>query len=150
MRNTSLSGEVCRAQIIAALTLQGKTVLLPLGDFQRYDLVIDDGGRFLRVQCKVARLIKGAIQFHPCSIDSRSTPGRCVRKGYVGQVDFFGVYCPQVKKCYLVPIEIATATCCSLRVAPTKNGQQQGIRWAVDYEIRVDQVEVRGVEPLTS
>jgi hypothetical protein len=132
------------------LTLQGKTVLLPLGDFQRYDLVIDDGERFLRVQCKMGKLTNGAVHFHPCSIDSRSKPGRCVRKGYVGQVDLFGVSCPEVNKCYLVPVEIAPATCCSLRIAPVKNGQQRGIRWAADYEIRADRVEVRRVELLTS
>jgi hypothetical protein len=146
MRNTSLSGEVCRTQIIAALALQGKTVLLPLGDFQRYDLVIDEGGRFLRVQCKMAKLTNGAVHFHPCSIDSRSKPGRCVRKGYVGQVDLFGVYCPEVKKCYLVPVEVAPTTGCYLRIEPTKNGQKKGIRWAADYEIRV---EARRVELLT-
>ena len=149
MRNTSQSGEVCRAQIIAALTLQGKTVLLPLGDFQRYDLVVDDGGRFLRVQCKMGQLTGGAVHFHPCSIDSRSETGRCVRRGYAGQVDLFGVYCQQVNKCYLIPVEIAPATGCYLRIVPAKNGQQQGIRWAKDYEIRVDPVELAGIEPAT-
>jgi hypothetical protein len=141
MRNTSLTGEVCRTQVIAALTLQGKTVLVPLGDFQRYDLVIDDGGHFLRVQCKLGRLIKGAILFHPCSIDSRSKKGGCVRKGYVGEVDLFGVYCPEVKKCYLVPVGEAPTKECSLRVDPPKNGQKHRIRWAVNYEIRAEQVQ---------
>ena len=75
MRNTSLTGEVCRTQIIAALTLQDKSVLLPLGDFQRYDLVVEDGGRFFRIQCKMGKLRNGAIHFHPCSIDSRSKKG---------------------------------------------------------------------------
>lgn len=150
MRNTSLRGEVCRAQVVAALTLQGKTVLLPLGDFQRYDLVIDDGVRFLRVQCKMGKLTNGAVHFHPCSIDSRSKPGRCLRKGYVGQVDLFGVYCPEVNKCYLVPVAITPATGCSLRIESARNGQQRGVRWAADYEIRPDRVEVRRVELLTS
>jgi hypothetical protein len=138
MRNTSLTGEVGRTQLIAALTLQGKTVLLPLGDFQRYDLVVDQGGRFFRVQCKMGKLTKGAIHFHPCSIDSRSKKGGCVRKGYAGEIDFFGVYCPEVKKCYLVPVEVAPLTGCDLRIAPTKNGQKKGIRWASEYEIRLD------------
>jgi hypothetical protein len=83
----------------------------------------------------MARLTNGAVHFHPCSIDSRSEPGRCVRKGYVGQVDLFGVYCPQVKKCYLVPVAIAPATGCYLRVTPARNGQRRGIRRAADYEI---------------
>jgi hypothetical protein len=140
MRNTSLTGEVCRMQIMAAVALQGKIPLVPLGDFQRYDFVIDDGGRFLRVQCKMGKLVKGAILFHPCSIDSRSKNGGCVRKGYVGQVELFGVYCPELGKCYLVPVDEVTATECSLRVDPPRNGQKKGIRWAAVYEIRPEAV----------
>ncbi len=138
MRNTSLTGEVCRTQIIAALTMQGRALLLPMGDFQRYDLGIDDGrdGGYHRVQCKTGRLRKGAIVFYPCSVDSRSERGRCIRKGYLGQVQYFGVYCPDLKKCYLVPVEDATTTGCSLRVDPPRNGQKTRIRWAEDYEIK--------------
>ena len=136
MRNTSLAGEVCRTQLIAALTLQGKTLLLPLGDFQRYDLVVEESGRFFRIQCKMGRLIKGVITFYPCSVDSRSEKGRCLRKSYVGEVDLFGVYCPEVQKCYLVPIEVTRTTACSLRVEPPKNGQKTRIHWAADYEIK--------------
>jgi hypothetical protein len=131
-----MDGEVARMQIAAALSLQGKRVLLPLGDFQRYDLVIDDDGRFLRVQCKLGRLRKGAVLFHTCSVDSRSKKGTCIRKGYKGQIELFGVYCPEVKKCYLVPVGDAPATECSLRVGPPGNGQKRGVRWAADYEMQ--------------
>jgi hypothetical protein len=139
MRNTSLTGEVCRTQIIAALTLQGRKVLLPMGDFQRYDLGIDletPDGRFLRIQCKTGRLRKGAISFYPSSVDSRSERGRCIRKSYVGQVEYFGVYCPDLKKCYLVPVGHAALNQCQLRVDPPRNGQKTRIRWAADYEIK--------------
>ena len=136
MRNTSLIGEVCRMQVGAALSLSGMRVLMPLGDFQRYDLVFDDDGRFFRVQCKMGKLTKGAVHFHPCSIDSRSKKGTCIRKGYVGQVEFFGVYCRELKKCYLVPVDHVPRTECCLRLEPPKNGQKTRIRWAADYEIR--------------
>jgi hypothetical protein len=138
MRNTSLTGEVCRTQVIAALTLQGRMLVLPMGDFQRYDLGIDDGpeGGYHRVQCKTGRLRKGAIVFYPCSVDSRSERGRCIRKSYAGQVQFFGVYCPDLHKCYLVPVGDVPATTCSLRVDPPRNGQKQGVRSATAYEIR--------------
>ncbi len=65
MRNTSHIGEISRTQIIAALTLQGKSVLAPLGDFQRYDLVIDEEGKFLRVQCKTGQLKNGVVRARP-------------------------------------------------------------------------------------
>jgi hypothetical protein len=146
MRNTSQTGEVCRMQVGAALSLSGKRVLMPLGDFQRYDLVFDDDGRFFRVQCKMGQLTNGAVHFHPCSIDSRSKKGTCIRRGYVGEVEFFGVYCRELKKCYLVPIDQATRTQCCLRVDPPKNGQKTRIRWAADYEIHPDPVVIEEME----
>jgi len=130
---------------MAALALLGKRVLIPLADYLRYDLVIDDGGRFLRVQCKTGRLIKGAIRFDPCSIDSRSKQGGCIRKGYVGEVELFGVYCPELKRCYLIPLEDVTATGCHLRVEPPKNGQKTKIRWAADYELREETITPTGL-----
>lgn len=136
MRNTSHVGEVSRTQVIAALTLQGKTLLGPLGDFQRYDLGIDvGGGRFLRVQCKTGRLRNGAVVFYPCSVDSRSKKGRCIRKNYRQDVDFFGVYCPDNRKCYLVPVKEVPVTGCFLRVEAPRNGQKMRIRWADVFEI---------------
>jgi hypothetical protein len=138
MRNTSRTGEVSRTQVMAALVLQGKMVLVPLADYHRYDLAIDDGDRFVRVQCKTGRLNKGAIVFNPCSIDSQSKQGGCIRKGYAEQVELFGVYCPELRKCYLVPVKDVPTNECCLRVDPPRNGQKTRIRWAADYEIRVD------------
>ena len=136
MRNTSLVGEIARTQVMAALARNGKH-LLPLGDFRRYDFVFEDEeGKFFRTQSKNGRLIKGAIVFYPCSVDSRSDPGRCIRKKYTGEVDFFGVYCPDNGKCYLVPSAIATGYGCSLRIEAPRNGQKTKIRWASDYELR--------------
>jgi hypothetical protein len=63
-------------RIIAALADQNKDVLAPLGDFLRYDLVIDEGDRLLRVQCKTGHLVKGAVVFNPCSIDPCSIDSR--------------------------------------------------------------------------
>jgi hypothetical protein len=136
MRNTSHVGEVCRTQVIAALTKQGKEILLPLSDHRRYDLAIDEGDHFVRVQCKSGRLRRGAVVFYPCSADSRSQPGRCIRKHYAGQVEMFGVYCADNDKCYLVPVGDVPKTGCYLRVDSPRNRQRTRIRWAADYEIR--------------
>lgn len=57
------------------------------------------------------------------------------RRDYRGQVDYFAVYCPETDKVYLVPVEDVGTNEGSLRVEPTLNEQQKGVRWAVDYEI---------------
>ena len=149
MRNTSQIGEISRTQIIAALALQGKKIWLPLGDHQRYDLAIEENGTFLRVQCKTGRLIRGAIRFNPCSVDSRCKQGGCIRKQYSAEeIDLFGVYCPDNHRCYLVPVTEATRTECSLRIDPPRNSQRTRIRWAEMYQIKG--VELAGFEPATS
>jgi hypothetical protein len=135
MRETSHVGEVSRWQLIAALSRQGKQVLLPVGDHLRYDLAIDDEGIILRIQCKTGRLRTGAIRFATCSIDSRSQPGKCLRRSYRGQVELFGVYCTDNNKCYLVPVGKVGASQGSLRIDPPRNRQKTRIIWAEDYEI---------------
>ena len=59
---------------MAAVAVQGKSILVPLSDHLRYDFVFEDEhGQFFRVQCKNGRLINGRVSFYPCSVDSRST-----------------------------------------------------------------------------
>jgi hypothetical protein len=115
---------------MAALLEAGKCVLLPVNDDQRYDLVIDEEGKFFRIQCKSARLIRGAVVFATCSRNLATG-----RRHYRGEVEFFGVYCPSLGTCYLVPVEDAPDRACALRVAPCANNQSRKIRWAHRYLI---------------
>lgn len=136
MRNTSVVGETSLLQIMAALARRGKQMLLPIGDHLRYDLAIADGHTILRVQCKTGRLRNGVVSFATCSVDSRSQKGRCLRRSYRGEIELFGVYCPDNDKCYLVPVEKAASYDCRLRITPPRNGQKTHITWAEDFEIK--------------
>src|SRR5262245_60269511 len=121
MRNTSKVGDVSVAQVLAALVKAGKCVLLPFGDNKRYDLVIEEeDGRFWRVQCKTAYLYCGVLKFPTCSVDSRSMEGRTLRRGYRGEIDYFGVYSPTNDKVYLVPVEEVPIGEASLRLDQPK------------------------------
>ena len=51
-------GDVAVARAVAYYTIKGLQVLLPLGDRQKYDLVVDDGVSFCKVQCKYSSVIK--------------------------------------------------------------------------------------------
>jgi hypothetical protein len=131
-------GDRSCAMVLARLLQVFDTVLLPFGEDQRYDLVIDTGENFLRVQCKTGRLRAGAIRFHACSSTYHHPHPRTAfyRQDYRGTADLFGVYCPETDGVYLVPVEeIGRNTGC-LRVESTKNNQVRGIRWAQDYEVK--------------
>jgi hypothetical protein len=57
------------------------------------------------------------------------------RQSYVGRADIFGVYFPPDEAVYLVPIDAVTRFSGRLRLEPTRNNQQRGIRFASDFEI---------------
>ena len=48
--------DISQAKVMAALVAVGRSILLPFGENTRYDLVIDEGGRFVRLQCKTGPL----------------------------------------------------------------------------------------------
>ena len=121
---------------MVALRWRGYGILVPLGENTRYDLVIDDGNRLARVQCKTGRLRRGAIIFATTSTYGHHKSPRIVRRGYAGEADLFGVFCPETNGVYLVPIaDVPARSAASLRVEPTRNSQVRGVRLAAQYEI---------------
>ena len=123
-----------------ALRHAGFAILVPFGENTRYDLVIDDGRAFARVQCKTGRLRQGAVRFAVCSCYGHHLRPGNARRDYQGQIDYFGVHCPDTSSVYLVPIaDLSVRVQAALRVEPTRNNQRDHVRWATDYEIgRVD------------
>lgn len=133
-------GDRTTAIVLARLLQVYPLVLLPFGENQRYDLVIDDHGRYTRVQCKTGRLRDGAIRFHTCSVTYHHPNNRGTlyyRHDYRDAADLFGVYCPENDKVYLVPVDAVGAVEGFLRIDPTRNNQAKKIRWAKDYEVVV-------------
>jgi hypothetical protein len=132
-------GAITQARVAAALVEAGKVVLIPFVHVPRYDLVIEEEERFSRVQCKTGHLFRGAVFFscHSLRAARRETEWRRIAFDYQGQVDYFGVYCPDNGAVYLVPIaDVTSRRACYLRIDPAKNNQQKRIKWAKDYELK--------------
>jgi hypothetical protein len=128
-------GDESQAMVLARLVQAGKQVPTPFGENVRYDLVIDEGDHFVRVQIKTGRMRNGVIRFNTCSYTyhHRNNRGMKVYKhDYRGQADVFGVYCPETDGVYLVPVDDVGMNGGSLRVEPTRNSQMKRIRWAED------------------
>lgn len=130
MSSPKTIGERSEGMVLAALLRAGKVVLQPFGDNQRYDLVIDEVGTFIRVQCKTGRLKNGVIFFDTCSSQAHRGKGK---QDYRGQADVFGVYSPDRDDVYLVPVEMVGRTSGTLRLEPSRNGQAKGVRMAADF-----------------
>lgn len=126
-------GHRSEAAILAQLVRQGYRVLLPFGVNQRYDMVLDNNGMLLKVQCKTGRLREGAIRFRSQSVQSNTAGTRA--RAYSGEVDFFAVYCPENDRVYLIPADEVPATGMYLRVERPRNSQRKRVRWAEDYAL---------------
>lgn len=132
--NTKTKGERTEAIILAELLKRGYVVLLPFGDNQRYDFVVEyTPGKFSRVQCKTARLKNGALSFNTSSVIRRK--GKWTHPDYKGDADFFMVYSPDLDKVYKVPIKAGGSRGCTLRVDPPKRKTKVKVRWAKTFEI---------------
>lgn len=124
-------GAVAEREVAYALARAGYDVYVPLFmPHSRVDLVAHRNGQVLRIQVKSARVRADIVRFHTCS----NTGARS--RSYQGDVDAFGVFAPELETCYLVPIAEVPDRGCHLRVAPARNNQATGVRWAADYEIR--------------
>lgn len=131
MAQTKRTGDITELIIMSRLMIKGKKCLLPYGEDWRYDIAVDDNGKLIRIQCKTGRLRSGAIRFNVASNTASSG-----RKNYTKEeIDYFGVYCPDNKQTYLIPVEDVGNNEASLRVKPSRNNQTKNIRWAKDYRI---------------
>ena len=121
------------AAILAELVRRGYAVLVPFGTNQRYDLVIDLDGSFVRVQCKTGRLRRGCVEYNTVSV--RANRRKAFTRDYIGDAELFLIFCPDTEQIYAVPVDDAPAHHGYLRVEPTRNGQKEKVRWARDYEL---------------
>ena len=119
--------------ILGELVRRGYQVLLPFGQNQRYDLVLDMDGSFMRAQCKTGRLRNGCVIFSAQSV--RSNTRKAVFRHYKEDVELFLVHCPETDRIYAIPIEEVTRSHGTLRIDPTSNGQEKYVRWARDFEL---------------
>ncbi|MDQ7024069.1 MAG: group I intron-associated PD-(D/E)XK endonuclease [Anaerolineae bacterium] len=129
--NPTQIGDISEAKLKAHFIERGYVVLEPANNGLRYDFVIEQNGRFQRIQAKTARLVDDEYILFSTSSKDSSTNGDV---DYRGDIDLFAVYCPDNDIYYLMGVDAAPTSKCFLRVVPTKNNQRKGIRWAEDYE----------------
>jgi PD-(D/E)XK nuclease superfamily protein len=77
---------------------------------------------------------KSVIKFATASSYNYTMKNK-VWKDYRGECDYFAVYCPENKGVYLLFVDQVGLTQAMLRLKPTVNNQEKGVRWAKDYEI---------------
>lgn len=137
--------------ILNRLVQLGYEVLLPWSQDLGYDLAyyveteeqhfgffVHKESQLVRIQCKTARLSKdSAFLLFNTSTVSMGGAGVWKKKksGYRDRADWFAIYSPDTGKIYMVSVwEAPLASEMRLRLLPSRNNQEQGVKWAKDYE----------------
>ncbi len=134
--NPSTKGSIAEAAIAAEAVKLGVVVLRPLVEGRRYDLMFDIDGMLLRVQCRWGNYKGAVIAAHIGTC--RLTPRGYVRTTYAtSEIDAIGIYCADLDKCYLVPVnDVAGQSYLHLRLTPAANNQELAIKYAATYELK--------------
>lgn len=146
MHDPNHKGNVAELAIAKEAADLGLSVLKPLTEHERYDLVLGIAGRFLRVQCKWASCRDDVIEVRLKSSYHSPTRGYVVSTYNSSEIDAVGIYCGDLDRCYLLPIELAAGRgALRLRLQKARNNQRAALNWAADYEFRgaVAQLEER-------
>jgi PD-(D/E)XK nuclease superfamily protein len=129
---TDQKGNIAEAEIVAAAIKLGIDVYKPVGEGGRYDMIFELDDDLLRVQCKWAPR-HGDVIVVRCYSTRRTREGLLRRPYKSGEIDAFAAYCPDVDRCYFLPLHTQRSEML-LRLGPTRNNQAQGVNWAKDYE----------------
>lgn len=99
------AGEWVQSEVETFLLRNGQVIALVKNASAPYDLVWDRGKERLRIQVKKGRVRDGVTYF---TVNPRSRNAKGLHaKSYVGKIDAFMVFVPEISKFYLVPIEVA-------------------------------------------
>lgn len=126
--------------VLSAYLNAGFTVSVPFGTGASYDLVVDAGSRFYKIQVKTAWMSNGCVTYK----SQRRQPGAgLTRRPYEeGEVDYFAVYCPSTQRLYAVNAN-NHGTHGRLRLSSVRNGQAKLVKWAADYSWERHVAELR-------
>lgn len=136
--HTKDKGDLGVAKAHADLAAKGYTVLFPATEHAPFDLVAYAEGTFYRLQVKYRSARAGGI-----SVNFRSTwadrNGTHTTRTDKGSIDAVCIYCPETDECYYV-YPAAHNRSVTLRITPSKNGQQSGVLDAADFRDLASQI----------
>jgi hypothetical protein len=144
MLTTDQKGAIAETAIVHAATALGIEVYRPIAEGGRFDMIFLLGEELVRVQCKWAPR-HGDVIYVRCYSNRRAREGLRRRLYTADEIDAFAAYCPDLARCYFLPIErFLGRSQVLLRIHPTRNNQRELINWAKDFEFAATLAQPRG------
>jgi hypothetical protein len=132
--NTKKKGNKAEAIVLSEFVKREFAVLIPFGDNEKYDLVVEINGCFKSVQVK-----KGACRNGCLVADLRYKVGskRVKSEKYFGKIDLIAIWCEENNKVYVFDLnKFGNKSFARLRLEKPKNNSCiSTIIWAEQYEI---------------
>ncbi len=128
-------GDLAELAVACDIRRRGHGIAFPYGETRAYDLIVDRAGSLERVRVKHATS-DGVIVVARCRTQTVvAGQVRAVHKYTETDIDWLAVYDSTTGTCFYVPAaDLADGRAeLTLRLAPTRNGQRRGIRFAADY-----------------
>jgi hypothetical protein len=131
---TNQKGAIAELAVMREAMRHGIEIYRPVVEGGRSDFILGFGSALVRVQCKWATRVGNvvAVRLHS---SRRRTGGGHIRTSYsVQEIDVIAAYCAELDQCYYLPMAlVADRRQISLRLAPAKNNQKAGLKWAQRY-----------------
>ncbi|MFH1745218.1 MAG: group I intron-associated PD-(D/E)XK endonuclease [bacterium] len=125
-------GDIAEMRIAADLLEKGWHVLFPYGENNRYDLVAEKSGKFIRVQVKYVTPKNGSLD-----VNCRSSNNWNVVSYTAKEIDYIGVFDSDSENIYYIPSGLMNKNLFKIRLKPSKNNQRKRINLSEDFsEIR--------------
>ncbi len=129
MGATNLKSNIAELAVATECAKRNWVVCFPYGENTPYDILVDTGEQFLKVQVKYVTSKKDVI-----NIPLQSTTG----VEYKNTVDAIAAFCPCNNKVYWLDLNTGEfndiGTYVRLRLAATKNNQLSGVRFSDNYD----------------
>jgi len=128
-------GDLSKSAIIFKLMKLGYKIAEPIGENNRFDLIIYKKDlKFKTVQCKTGKIINNAVKIPLASIVKNFKTKKWERRNYKNEIDFICAYSPEIDKCYMIDEKSIGKSILTLRIEKPKNNRSF-IKWAKNYEI---------------
>ena len=116
-KNTKRAGERSEAAFLYKASSLGFGVAKPWGDSERYDFIVDNGSRLLRVQIKCT----SCVRCDAYETRASYTSGKGFAVYSADDIDFLAVHIVPLDLWYILPIAGSTP---SLRFYPEREGRE--------------------------
>ena len=103
--DTQTKGDLAELRIASAIRRQGHTILVPFTESEQYDLAVDTGDRFIRVQVKYAKLQDNGTVKVSCLGTNSTKTGNNTTFYTEDQIDGIACFCGDLERSFWVPFD---------------------------------------------